>query len=147
MPVCAPKAHNEFRECRCTGKTLDRLVQPAILSILAEQDAHGYIIVQLLAESPMFNGQKPDSTGVYRSLRQMEELGYVEATWNLSETGPAKRLFRLTDAGRACMERWIDTLTCYRYAVDGLIDMLRAAIDTESGEAEENAEAVEASAG
>lgn len=134
MPVCAPKAHNEFRECRCTGKTLDRLVQPAILTILAEEDAHGYVIVQKLAESPMFNGQKPDSTGVYRSLRQMEELGYVESTWNSSKAGPAKRLFHLTEAGRMGMARWIDTLICYRSAVDGLVDMLRTATGGASSE-------------
>jgi DNA-binding PadR family transcriptional regulator len=127
MPVCAPKAHNEFRECHCTGKTMDRLVQPAILSILSEQDLHGYVIVQLLAESPMFGGHKPDATGVYRSLRQMEELGYVVSTWNASKSGPAKKLFHLTDGGRACMTRWIDTLTCYQAAVCELINMLQDA--------------------
>ncbi|NTW29188.1 MAG: PadR family transcriptional regulator [Coriobacteriia bacterium] len=127
MPICAPKSDNEFRECCCTGKTLDRLVQPAILSILADEDLHGYAIVQLLAESPMFGGQKPDATGVYRSLRQMEELGYVDSVWNTSESGPAKKLFHLTDSGCACMARWVDTLTCYRAAVGELISMLRTA--------------------
>lgn len=107
----------QYSDCPCAGRNLDKLVQPAILTVLAREDLHGYMLVQRLAEMPMFRGQKPDATGVYRFLRQMEERELVTSTWDTSETGPAKRLYRLTDTGRACLVRWVGTLTYYSDAL------------------------------
>lgn len=128
MPIpCAPKSENNYSECKCMGKNLDRLVQPAILSILTDGDLHGYMIVQRLTASPMFGGQKPDATGVYRSLKQMEESGYVKSEWETSQSGPARRLFHLTPEGHACIGRWADTLYCYHEAVGELLAMTKVA--------------------
>ena len=113
--------------CPCAGNTLDKLVQPAILAALAREDAHGYILVQRLAAMPLFHGEKPDATGVYRFLRLLESRALVTSSWDTSETGPAKRLYHLTDAGRACLARWVDTLAAYRDAIGNLLDTARTA--------------------
>lgn len=108
-------------ECPCEGATLERLIRPAILMLLAEESLYGYKITQRLAVMPMFDGQKPNAAGVYRCLRAMTGEGLVVACWQLSKSGPAKRLYTLTPAGEECLASWIITLRGYRQAVDGLL--------------------------
>jgi PadR family transcriptional regulator PadR len=113
-------------DCPCAGRSLAKLLQPAILAALTQGDAHGYVIVQRLSEMPMSAGEKPDPTGVYRFLRQMEERGHVTSEWDVSRAGPAKRLYHITESGRACLRRWVDTLSEYRDAIGHLLEITRA---------------------
>ena len=70
---CHPKSDEDMKECAELGKSLNRLSQPTILTLLACSDKplHGYVIVQQASESPMFGGKKPDATGIYRALKRM----------------------------------------------------------------------------
>ena len=108
-------------ECPCQGTTLAKLLQPAILTVLAEGELHGYRIVERLADMPVLSGCRPDPTGVYRVLRIMEERGLLTASWDASSKGPAKRLYRLTNDGRKCLARWVKTLVQYGRAIDDLL--------------------------
>jgi PadR family transcriptional regulator PadR len=119
-------------KCSCTGNNLDKLIQPMILTILAQENLHGYRIVQRIAEKPMFSGQKPDGTGVYRSLKLLEKRGLVTSSWNLSDSGPAKRFYELTEAGMECLLRWIASLELYRQAIGELLDEACKAYDKAS---------------
>lgn len=129
--ACNPSTEEELEECAALGKSLSRLSQPTILTLLALNDRpmHGYIIVQQAAHSPMFGGKKPDATGIYRALKRMEQSGLVTSHWETPEEGSAKRLFELTDKGRRCLRRWIDALACYKLT----IEELRAAASTALG--------------
>ncbi|MCL1799355.1 MAG: helix-turn-helix transcriptional regulator [Eggerthellaceae bacterium] len=119
---CNPKSDSDLNECAELGKSLNRLSQPTILTLLAKANRplHGYIIVQLAAQSPMFGGKKPDATGVYRALKRMEESGHVTSAWETPDEGSAKRLFTLTGRGRECLRRWIDALACYELTLEEL---------------------------
>lgn len=110
--------------CPCAGVSLDRLVQPAILTILAQEGLHGYRIVQRIAE---LERHKPDVTGVYRSLRAMEKRGLVVSTWDLSDSGPARRSYTLTETGKECLARWVETLGKHRQAIGRLLVVARRA--------------------
>ncbi len=120
--TCHPRTENDYTECAYMGKSLNRLTQPAILSILMDSDErlHGYIIVQKLAETPMYGGRKPDATGVYRTLKQMEKDELVSSEWNTPNSGPAKKDFVITDKGRSTLRRWVDTLACYQRSIEEL---------------------------
>jgi len=113
--------------CPCAGTTLARLIQPAVLTVLAGGARHGYRVVERLAASPVMAGSRPDPTGVYRVLRSMEKRGLVVSAWNLSDTGPARRRYRLTPAGRRCLGRWVATLAEYPRAIRGLLAAARKA--------------------
>jgi len=119
---CHPKSDEDLKECSELGKSLNRLSQPTILCILAasEEPLHGYVIMQRAAESPMFGGKKPDATGIYRTLKRMEDSGLVESAWETPDEGSAKRLFKLTEKGRHCLRRWIDALACYELTLEQL---------------------------
>ena len=74
--------------CPCTGATLNKFVQPALLTALARGPLHGYRIAEELGRLPIVKGGKPDTTGLYRTLRAMEERGMVRSEWAHSEAGP-----------------------------------------------------------
>lgn len=119
----APSTAN-LDTCPCAGVSLDKLVQPAILTILAEGGLHGYRIVQRIADLAR---HKPDATGVYRSLRAMEKRGLVVSAWGVSGTGPARKSYVLTEAGKDCLERWVETLEKHRQAIGRLLVEARRA--------------------
>lgn len=113
--------------CPCDGGTLDRLIQPAILVVLAGGPLHGYRLVQRISKLPGFTGQKPDASGVYRFLKAMERKGFVGSSWDISKNGPAKKSYQITSAGRKCLHRWIRTLENYRRGISGLLGAARKA--------------------
>jgi PadR family transcriptional regulator, regulatory protein PadR len=118
--------------CPCAGGTLDKLLQPAILTLLAKEPLHGYRIAEQVAALPLFHGRKPDVSGVYRFLRAMESRELVTASWDVSAKGPAKRHYRLTAAGRRCLTRWVGTLERYRQAIGSLLTVAKKASATGS---------------
>ena len=110
--------------CPCSGGTLDRLVQPAILVILMDGPLHGYRVAERIGEMPGFACPKPDMSGVYRFLKAMEGKGLLVSSWDVSDGGPAKRIYQITESGEACLRKWIKTLEEYR---KGITDLLRLA--------------------
>jgi DNA-binding PadR family transcriptional regulator len=77
----------------------------------------------------MFGGNKPDATGIYRTLKRMEENELVVSHWETPANGLAKRLFSLTDKGRQCLRRWIDSLACYKLTIEELRADAASALD------------------
>jgi PadR family transcriptional regulator, regulatory protein PadR len=122
-----------MNQCPCSGRTLARLTQPAVMAVLAAEPLHGYVIVRRLAAMEMFRGHGPDMAGVYRLLKSMEESGYVTSAWELAARGPAKRRYQLTPDGNACLARWITTLHTYRNAVDDLLDKVTPRTNARAG--------------
>ena len=110
----------DFDDCPCSGKTMARLVQPAVMAIVAEECLHGYVIVQRLAALRLFRAQAPDPTGVYRILKSMEQDGYLKSSWEI-EDGPARRCFAITAKGRKCLKHWVSTLEEYQTSVSELL--------------------------
>ena len=121
--------------CPCSGKTLAKLIKPAVLMLLVEHDLHGYDIVSKLGHLALLEEHKPDSTGVYRALRAMDESGLVASSWVLSSAGPAKRCYRITDDGLACLQRWLGTLRTYHAAVGALLAMAEKAVKASAPDA------------
>ena len=113
--------------CPCSGANLSRLLQPAIMTILAGRELHGYAIADRLAGTPMLAGHRPDPTGVYRALSAMEKRGFVTSSWDTSERGPAKRIYDLTPQGDKCLVRWISSLSDYHSALGDLLADARRA--------------------
>ena len=119
---------SRWDDCPCGGRTLDRLIQPAILIVLAAGPLHGYRLAEKIGELTVFRGGHPDASGVYRYLKTMETKGLVESSWVLSEAGPAKRSYRITGDGERCLRKWIATLEAYRDGISGLLKAARKAV-------------------
>jgi DNA-binding PadR family transcriptional regulator len=77
-----------------------------------------------LKEPEMFAEVPPDTSGVYRALKSMEEEGLISSNWEFGEAGPAKKRYALTKDGKACLRRRSETLQLYRAQIDGILTML-----------------------
>jgi DNA-binding PadR family transcriptional regulator len=113
--------------CSCSGKNLVRLMRPAIMGILAKEPVHGYLLAQRLKGMGMFQGQPIDPTGMYRHLKSMEDEGLVASTWDLAESGPARRRYALTADGAECLALSTETLEQYRDSVAEILSLIRTA--------------------
>ena len=111
----------DLNQCACSGKTLARLLRPAVLALLARRETHGYDIVRRLRGLETFANFPPDASGVYKVLKSMEQEGLVSARWETGDSGPAKRRYVVTKDGKACLKRWAETLEDYRAQIDGLL--------------------------
>lgn len=69
-------------------------VQAAVLAPLAEEDMHGYQIIQELAQRSG-GVWRPGAGSIYPTLRQLQEQGLID-----SRAEGSKRVFTLTDEGR-----------------------------------------------
>jgi len=122
------KNQKAFSQCPCVGATLDKLVQPAMLAILAQGPLHGYELARKIGEIPHFLDEAPDVSGIYRMLKSLESRGIVTSDWDISEGGRPKRLFTITDAGRQCLENWNATLQHYTKAVGALLKTMQKVV-------------------
>lgn len=85
-----------------------RLVEPALLAFLKREDLHGYGLLEKL--EPLGLGSINPSM-IYRILRDYEEIGLVRSDWDKESTqGPPRRVYALTKAGEAALERAIRSL-------------------------------------
>jgi poly-beta-hydroxybutyrate-responsive repressor len=91
------------------------MLVPYVLLAVSLGRAHGYMIEQYLKNLDFF---RADASTLYRTLRQLEKDGLLHSDWEPGPTGPARRVYSLTDAGRSWLDAWSATLEAYR----GLID-------------------------
>ena len=117
----------KFSDCPCSGGTLDKLVQPAILAALTAGPVHGYRLAERMNEMTGQGGENPDVSGIYRFLKKMEAMGLVTSQWETGNKGHAKRLFEITADGRACLARWTTTLEAHLEAITALLREVKAA--------------------
>ncbi len=97
---------------------VERFVEPALLLLLSERSAHGYELLDRLAE--LIPG-RVDMGNLYRLLRRLEEDGLVTSEWDAELPGPAKRTYALTDAGRELLRAWAKALAETQQVVDAFI--------------------------
>lgn len=80
-----------------------------LLGFLAECPKHGYELKKehdhrLAGARPLAYGQ------VYATLQRLERDGLAEVAETQQEGGPERILYAITDAGRAELARWLDTV-------------------------------------
>ena len=96
---------------------------PFVLLAVSLERAHGYVIEDYLRALGVFG---ITMSTLYRTLRQMEKDGFLESTWEPGPTGPARRVYTITDAGYT----WLDTsaamLSTYRETIDRFFGLYEA---------------------
>ncbi len=90
-------------------------LRPCLLLLLREQPAHGY---ELLERLRAFGFEGSDPGGLYRSLRKLEDEGFVRSAWERSSFGPARRIYEITRAGMEELHRWAKGLAEARGTLD-----------------------------
>ena len=88
---------------------------PILLLMLREWSSYGYELMEKVAT---FGLAAMNPGTFYRTLRQMEKDGMVRSSWDTSETGPARRMYSITEAGEAYLKYWADSLNQYQRMMD-----------------------------
>lgn len=96
------------------------MLMPYVLLAVSLQRAHGYMIEEYLRKVGFF---RFDGSTLYRTLRQLEKDGLLASEWEPGPTGPARRVYSVTDAGRAWLDAWSATLKAYRAMIDNFFSL------------------------
>ena len=90
---------------------LYRFVEPVLLLMLKERGrSYGYDLSADLSRYA-FTDAEIERAVLYRTLRRLEENGYVTSDWDVEEPGPARRVYSLTREGKRHLREWADVLT------------------------------------
>ncbi|TME34550.1 MAG: hypothetical protein E6I75_13395 [Chloroflexi bacterium] len=88
---------------------------PYVLLAVSLQRAHGYLIEEYLRSVGFLS---LEMSTLYRTLRQLEKDGLLHSNWEPGPTGPARRVYSLTEVGRGWLDQWANTLDVYRRMLD-----------------------------
>lgn len=96
-------------------------VAHALLGVLAEGPAHGYDLKR--GHDARFPGAKPLAFGqVYAALGKLERDGLVEVVETVSDGGPERTTYALTEAGEEALTTWLgEPAAAGPYAADDLV--------------------------
>src|SRR5437870_4455621 len=77
---------------------LKGVLELAVLAVIAKGETYGYEILSTL-ESAGLDGVGDAS--VYGTLRRLEQAGHLSSRLEASDSGPARKYYAMTAAGRA----------------------------------------------
>jgi DNA-binding PadR family transcriptional regulator len=91
-----------------------------VLFLLHHGPAHGYTLIDRLGE---FGIEGLHPSVIYRSLRDMDEKGWVLSNWDVDRTqGPPRRVYRLTAMGHTMLEAYMQELQQTHTQIGNLMD-------------------------
>ena len=94
-------------------------LQYCVLSLLADEERYGFDLVRGLAE---MDGMVTSEGTIYPLLSRLRRDGLVESNWQESPSGPPRRYYRLTTAGRAALDAFRLEWRRFRDAVDHFVE-------------------------
>ena len=77
-------------------------LRTSLLLLLREDPAHGY---ELIERAAVLGFERNDPGGLYRTLRKLEQDGFVRSAWEESKVGPPRRIYSITRAGSQELHR------------------------------------------
>jgi PadR family transcriptional regulator PadR len=90
-----------------------------VLALLREDERYGFDLVRALAEA---DGLVTTEGTLYPLLGRLRKEGLVDTSWRESTSGPPRRYYRMTKAGRAALEAFTDEWARFRASVDTLLE-------------------------
>jgi PadR family transcriptional regulator PadR len=88
---------------RFSGSQLLKGTTPLlVLAVIADGELYGYEIAARIRERSG-GAFAPSEGSLYPALHSLEADGALEASWKLSDIGPRRRYYRLTDHGRGLL--------------------------------------------
>jgi PadR family transcriptional regulator PadR len=102
--------HPDGYPCTCAMGNVYRFLEPVVLYMLREKgETHGYQLANGLQQHALTDAEI-EGAAMYRTLRRLEEHGYVSSKWDIQSRGPARRIYLLTKDGERHLEEWAQVL-------------------------------------
>ena len=105
--------HGFFR-----GQPLRGMLAIAVLGLIKEKAAHGAEIAQSLKDKFDIEAPRPV---VYVLLRRLERHGLMVSSWDIQESGPARRKYTITEDGLEYLNQGLERLKKVAKAINQLI--------------------------
>ncbi len=106
--ACPRHGHNH--PCTCAMGNIYRFIEPVLLLMLKDKGhSYGYDLFENLAEYALTDAQI-EGAALYRTLRTLEGNGYVTSSWEVEDTGPARRVYSLTKNGIEHLREWAELM-------------------------------------
>ncbi|MCS6871267.1 MAG: PadR family transcriptional regulator [Anaerolineae bacterium] len=80
----------------------------AILGILNLTEASGYDLKTQMFDRSVAHFWQADQAQIYRTLEKLAEQGWVESRLEIQTERPNRKVYRITEAGRAELYRWLN---------------------------------------
>jgi poly-beta-hydroxybutyrate-responsive repressor len=103
-------------------------LQACLLLLLCEKPDHGYELADRLR--PMHDADG-DAGVIYRTLRALERQSLVCSQWQRSLTGPHRRVYRVTEEGRAALDALTEGLRQTHAVVHVFLDRYTTLVGAE----------------
>jgi poly-beta-hydroxybutyrate-responsive repressor len=99
-----------------------RFIEPVLLLMLKEKkESYGYDLSAGLADYALTDAAI-ERAALYRTLRRLEQNGYVTSSWESEHAGPARRIYSLTEAGHEHLREWGEVLGRLGQAMQNFAD-------------------------
>jgi len=117
--------HGEDHPCTCAMGNIYRFVEPVVLLMLKDRGrSYGYDLASGLGEYALTDAEI-EGAALYRTLRRLEANGYVRSEWDVHGSGPARRMYSLTQAGEQHLEEWGEVLSHLAKAMGRFVRKVR----------------------
>ena len=108
-----PHEHGFFH-----GQPLRGMLAVAVLGLIKDKPAHGGEIAQSLKDKFDIEAPRPV---VYMLLRRLERHGLMVSSWDIQESGPARRKYTITEDGLEYFNQGLERLKKVAKAISQLI--------------------------
>ena len=109
-----------------------RMLEPVLLLLLHYGPAHGYTLLEQLGE---FGLAHLHPSAVYRTLRGMEDRGWVTSTWDAEQAqGPPRRVYQLAAMGDEVLRWWTQDLRETGWTIDRILGTYARHMDEGEGD-------------
>ena len=89
---------------------LYRFVEPVLMLMIKERGrTYGYDLSGDLADYA-FTDAEIERAALYRTLNVLEKNGFVVSEWDVKGSGPARKLYSLTQDGEHHLQQWAQVL-------------------------------------
>ena len=101
-------------------KNPDMFLEACLLQLIREGTGHGYALMEQLGRFGI-SADRMNITTLYRALRHMEREGCLESAWEQGGPGPKRRVYLISDKGRAELEIRIQMMKARMSGIEQLI--------------------------
>ena len=109
--------------CAKFGFKMSNILYAVFLYLLMDDSASGYKLSEELSKVGIDPSYIPSGI-TYRLLRDMEANGLLVSKWETSGSGPAKRVYKITDAGKKYLGAWLVEAKRNLKTMENLINLI-----------------------
>src|SRR5258705_1853306 len=93
------------------------VVEHCVLALLRDGESYAFELVRVLGARGLVTSEGT----IYPLLARLRRDGLVSTSWRESATGPPRRYYQVTSAGRAVLDGFLTEWTGFRDAVDAIL--------------------------